>query len=142
MTPDFNGITEIDVPIYEANAYSFYTTYTPLPQWSFTDTATPEPTRTETYYIDVCPRLTLQGQQLPIEAVSLFSCLSKFMGTYPTDWDNHLQGISQRGYNMVHFTPLMIRGSSNSPYSIYDQLAFDDAVFPNGEQDVLSLIHI
>lgn len=140
LKPDFNGITEIDVAIHEANAYSFYTTYTPLPQWSFADVASPEPTRTSTYYIDVCPRLMLQGKQVPIEAVSLFSVLSKFMGEYPTDWDNHLQGISQRGYNMVHFTPLMIRGSSNSPYSIYDQLAFDSTVFPNGEEDVASMV--
>ncbi|KAF2854583.1 glycoside hydrolase family 133 protein [Plenodomus tracheiphilus IPT5] len=140
LKPDFNGITEIDVPIHEANAYSFYTTYTPLPQWSFTDVASPEPTRTPTYYIDVCPRLSLHGQQLPTEAVIVFSTLSKFMGSYPTDWDNHLRGISQRGYNMVHFTPLMIRGSSNSPYSIFDQLVFDDAVFPNGEKDVARMV--
>jgi hypothetical protein len=105
LQPDFNGITEIDVPIYEANAYSFYTTYTPLPQWSFTDVASPEPTRTPTYYIDVCPSLTLQDKQLPVEGVIIFSTLSKFMGTYPEDWENHLRGISQRGYNMVHFTP-------------------------------------
>lgn len=128
------------MPIYEANAFSFYTTYTPLPQWSFTDVAAPVPTRTPTYYIDVCPRLTLQGQQLPVESVIIFSCLSKFMGNYPTDWDNHLRGISQRGYNMVHFTPLMIRGDSNSPYSIYDQLHFDEAAFPNGEKDVTRMI--
>ncbi|KAL6708669.1 bifunctional 4-alpha-glucanotransferase/amylo-alpha-1,6-glucosidase [Coniothyrium glycines] len=140
LTPDFNGITEIDVPIYEANAYSFYTTYTPLPQWSFTDVASPKPTRTPTYYIDICPRLSLHGKQIPIEAIVVFSTLSKFMGSYPTDWDNHLRGISQRGYNMVHFTPLMIRGASNSPYSIYDQLAFDGAIFPNGEQDVATLV--
>lgn len=40
---------------------------------------------------------------------------------------------------MVHFTPLMQRGSSNSPYSIYDQLAFDEHDFPNGEADVANL---
>jgi glycogen debranching enzyme len=82
----------------------------------------------------------LQGQQLPVEGVIVFSTLSKFMGSYPADWDNHLRGISQRGYNMVHFTPLMIRGDSNSPYSIYDQLQFDTAVFPNGEQDVARMV--
>lgn len=140
LEPDFNGITQIDVPIFEANAYSFYTTYTPLPQWSFTDVAAPEPTRTPTYYIDVCPRLTLQGQPLPVEGVVLFSTLSKFMGEFPTDWDNHLRGISQRGYNMVHFTPLMVRGDSNSPYSIFNQLEFDPAVFPNGEKDVAGMV--
>ena len=30
---------------------------------------------------------------------------------------------------MVHFVPLQKRGSSNSPYSIYDQLSIDDDVF-------------
>jgi len=140
LKPDFNGSTEIDIPIYEANAYSFYTTYTPLPEWSFTDVTPTVPTQTPKYYIDVCPRLTLQGQQTPIESIVVFSVLSKFMGSYPADWDNHLRGISQRGYNMVHFTPLMIRGASNSPYSIYDQLQFDKAVFPNGEKDVAHLV--
>jgi glycogen debranching enzyme len=75
-----------------------------------------------------------------MEGVIVFSALSKFMGSYPTDWDNHLRGISQRGYNMVHFTPLTIRGESNSPYSIYDQLHFDDTVFPKGEADIATMV--
>jgi glycogen debranching enzyme len=62
------------------------------------------------------------------------------MGKYPSDWNNHLNGISQRGYNMVHFTPLMVRGESNSPYSIYDQVTFDPICFPNGEQDIKELV--
>lgn len=62
------------------------------------------------------------------------------MGEYPVDWDKHLHGISQRNYNMVHFTPLMQRGASNSPYSIYDQLSFDSALFPKGEADIASLV--
>jgi glycogen debranching enzyme len=140
LEPDFNGFTEIDIPIHEANAYSWYITYTPLPQWSFTDVAPTKPTQTPTHYFDVCPRLTLQGQQLPVESIVVCSILSKFMGNFPTDWDNHLRGLSQRGYNMVHFTPLNIRGSSNSPYSIYDQLGFDKAYFPNGESDIAGMV--
>ncbi|KAF1997991.1 glycoside hydrolase family 133 protein [Amniculicola lignicola CBS 123094] len=140
LKPDFNGFHEIDIPIHEPNAYSFYTTYRPLPEWSFTDVASPAPTQTDTYFIDVCPRLTLAGQQLPVESLNVFSCLSKFMGSYPADWDNHLRGISQRGYNMVHFTPLTIRGESNSPYSVYDQLHFDPAAFPHGEADVARMV--
>ena len=61
------------------------------------------------------------------------------MGNYPTDWERHLKGIGQREYNMVHFTPLMERGDSNSPYSIYDQLNFDPSSFPNGEKDVATM---
>lgn len=63
------------------------------------------------------------------------------MGKYPVDWKQHLSGISERGYNMVHFTPLQHRGASNSPYSIYDQLAWDLSVFPNGEIDVNDLLN-
>lgn len=42
---------------------------------------------------------------------------------------------------MVHFTPLLIRGASDSPYSIYDQLQFDQNFFPRGEQDIEDLIN-
>lgn len=73
-------------------------------------------------------------------ALSIFSIVSKFMGKYPKDWEKHLRGISDRGYNMVHFTPLQHRGVSNSPYSIYDQLAWDPECFPNGEADVKKLV--
>ena len=64
------------------------------------------------------------------------------MGKYPDDWDKHLRGIGQRGYNMVHFTPLSERGVSNSPYSIYDQLCFDHLYFPRGEEDVAQMVTI
>jgi glycogen debranching enzyme len=77
---------------------------------------------------------------MPLAALSIFSLISKFMGKYPTDWEKHLRGISERGYNMIHFTPLQHRGESNSPYSIYDQLAWDPECFPNGEADVKKLI--
>lgn len=85
------------------------------------------------------PALTLQGQSIPINALSLFSVVSKFMGNYPTDWNQHLRSISQRHYNMVHFTPLTMRGDSNSPYSVYDQLQFDKDIFQNGEKDIEEL---
>ena len=62
------------------------------------------------------------------------------MGKYPDDWEKHLNGIGQREYNMVHFTPLTERGASNSPYSIYDQLTFDPLCFPKGETDVATMI--
>ena len=41
---------------------------------------------------------------------------------------------------MIHFTPLQHRGSSNSPYSIFDQLAWDPKCFPSGEADIKRLI--
>ena len=62
------------------------------------------------------------------------------MGRYPDDWERHLEGIAQREYNMVHFTPLMKRGDSNSPYSMCDQMVFDELCFPKGEEDVATMI--
>ena len=84
--------------------------------------------------------MTLGEDILPLDSLSVFSVVSKFMGEYPADWNKHLRGIGQRGYNMVHFTPLMKRGISNSPYSIYDQLEFDPEYFPSGEDDVKDLV--
>ena len=137
---DFNRTLEIDIPIACAGAFSFYTTYTPLPDFSVHDAETPKPTRTPTYYVDIEPKLCLAGSSIPLDALGIFSVVSKFMGKYPQDWEKHLKGISARGYNMVHFTPLQQRGESNSPYSLFDQLAFDNEVFPGGEKDVSHMI--
>ncbi|KAK1757909.1 glucanotransferase domain of glycogen debranching enzyme-domain-containing protein [Echria macrotheca] len=147
LVPDFNRTLEISVPIYQAGAYAFYTTYAELPDLS--ETLAPKQTngasktktkRTSLYYIDVAPRLTLEGRPLPLPALSVFSTISKFMGKYPQDWERHLRGISDRGYNMVHFTPLQVRGASNSPYSLYDQLGWDSNCFPGGEKDVQKMV--
>ena len=62
------------------------------------------------------------------------------MGKYPEHWENHLEGIGRLSYNMVHFTPLMRRGESDSPYSICDQLTFDPQCFPKGEKDVADIV--
>ena len=140
LHPDFSQTLEIDIPVHVAGAFSFYTTYTPLPDFLKHDAAILTPTRTATHYIDVCPRLTLNGSPLALDALSVFSVISKFMGKYPTGWERHLLGIGQRGYNMVHFTPLMERGISNSPYSIQDQLGFDPQMFPKGENDVARMV--
>ncbi|OAQ97566.1 hypothetical protein LLEC1_01209 [Akanthomyces lecanii] len=142
LKPDFNRSIEISVPIYEAGAFAFYTTYAELPDLQTTLDASAKQSlkQTSTYYIDVAPRLTLDGRALPLPALSVFSIISKFMGRYPQDWETHLSGISARGYNMVHFTPLQVRGESDSPYSLYDQLGWDPACFPNGESDVKRMI--
>ncbi|KAJ5529493.1 hypothetical protein N7527_002886 [Penicillium freii] len=140
LQPNFNENIQIDIPVTSAGAFAFYTTFSPLPEFSVDEVPAPKPTQTPVHYIDVSPKLTLQGKDLPLNALSIFSVISKFMGQYPTDWDRHLRGIGQRNYNMVHFTPLMQRGASNSPYSIFDQLTFDSDFFPNGEDDVASLV--
>ena len=142
LQPDFNKTLTIDIAIHLAGAFAFYIAFTPLPDLSasLTNTSRLDPTRTDVYYIDVCPELKISNELIPLDSLSVFSVVSKFMGTYPDHWDKHLRGISQRNYNMVHFTPLSPRGWSNSPYSIYDQCKFDSAIFPKGEKDVADMI--
>ncbi|KAL5052147.1 hypothetical protein BDW71DRAFT_170264 [Aspergillus fruticulosus] len=137
---DFSRNIQIDVPVTCPGSFAYFVTYTPLPEFTITSSALVEPARTPTHYIDVAPRLSLAGQGISLNALSIFSVNSKFMGKYPEDWNRYLSSISRRKYNMVHFTPLMKRGASNSPYSIFDQLQFDDVAFPNGEEDVQKLI--
>ncbi|KAJ9423835.1 glucanotransferase domain of glycogen debranching enzyme-domain-containing protein [Fusarium oxysporum] len=130
LTPDFNRTLEISIPIYQPGAYAFYTTYAELPDLKKELENSSEQkenlNKTPLYYIDVAPRLKLDGRPLPLPALSIFS--------------RHLHGISDRGYNMIHFTPLQVRGVSNSPYSLYDQLGWDPACFPAGEEDVQKMV--
>ncbi|KAK8114759.1 Glycogen debranching enzyme [Apiospora kogelbergensis] len=144
LVPDFNRTIEISIPIHDPGAFAFYVTYAELPDLS-EDLGSDKLTKTEKkqtplYYIDVAPRLSLEGRPLPLPALSIFSVISKFMGKYPTYWERHLRGISSRGYNMIHFTPLQVRGKSNSPYSLYDQLGWDPVCFPNGEEDAKKMV--
>ncbi|KAL2759035.1 glycoside hydrolase family 13 protein [Sodiomyces alcalophilus JCM 7366] len=145
LIPDFNRTLEISIPIFQAGAYSFYTTYAELPDLA-SDLRVDGPAKstykeTPHYYIDVAPRLMLDGRPLPLPALSVFTVISKFMGEYPKDWERHLGGISDRGYNMIHFTPLQVRGASNSPFSLYDQLTWDPVCFPRGEKDVQEMVN-
>lgn len=141
--PNFTRDIEISIPIYLPGPYTYYVTYAALPELSEelkNASASEEKKQSPFYYIDVAPRLSLDGSPLPLSALSIFSVISKFMGKYPQDWEKHLAGISDRGYNMIHFTPLQVRGDSNSPYSLYDQLSWDPTCFPAGEQDIEKLV--
>ncbi|KAI1872826.1 uncharacterized protein JN550_003700 [Neoarthrinium moseri] len=144
LVPDFNRTIEISIPVYDAGAFAYYVTYAELPELSgeldSKQLASTEKKKSQLYYIDVAPKLSLDGRPLPLPALSIFSVISKFMGKYPTDWERHLRGISDRGYNMIHFTPLQVRGASNSPYSLYDQLGWDPDCFPKGEPDVQKMV--
>ncbi|KAL4948978.1 hypothetical protein BDW69DRAFT_188767 [Aspergillus filifer] len=141
LSPHFSKNIQIDVPVTCPGSFAYYVTYSPLPEFTLSSSSIPsEPAKTPTHYIDVAPKLSLGNQTIPLNALSIFSVHAKFMGKYPEDWNKYLSSISRRKYNMVHFTPLMKRGVSNSPYSIFDQLQFDDTAFPNGEKDVQELI--
>lgn len=96
-------------------------------------------TSSRKYYFTVNCGFKLNDKPLPLNSLQIESVISKWMGPVDT-WDKKLAAIKNKGYNMVHFTPLQSRGSSNSPYSIHDQLCWDPVCFPNGEDDVKKLV--
>ncbi|CAH7670497.1 amylo-1,6-glucosidase [Phakopsora pachyrhizi] len=65
---------------------------------------------------------------VPLDGLVVQTVIAKWMGRL-SQWPAHLDTIRDRGYNMIHFTPLQQRGESGSPYSIYDQLRFDPGLF-------------
>ncbi|KAL0096646.1 glycogen debranching enzyme [Phycomyces blakesleeanus] len=78
------------------------------------------------------PRLTIETKDgkkpLPLDALMALSVVPKWMGPV-TEWKKQLDMIHSGGYNMIHFVPMQKRGSSDSPYSISNQLAFADDLF-------------
>lgn len=65
---------------------------------------------------------------LPLDGISMITLVSKWMGPV-SGWRKHFQEANDRGYNMIHWTPIQERGESDSPYSIRNQLAYDPAMF-------------
>lgn len=94
---------------------------------------------TKKFYFIVSAGFKLDGQPLSLNSLNIESVISKWMGPVDT-WKEKLGLIKDKGYNMIHFTPLQQRGSSNSPYSIFDQLVFDPECFPNGQKDIEELV--
>lgn len=118
----FHQDASVLVPIYSTGPFSYYITYT----------AGGEEKCTPTFYFTVPPQLCLNGAYLPFNAINIQTVVSKFAGPLK-DWDNLFAYVAEKGYNMIHFTPLQHRGVSNSPYSIYDQLNFDPTLFDSND---------
>ena len=64
---------------------------------------------------------------LPLSGLVILTVVSKWMGPI-TEWRKHFEEACQRGYNMLHWTPLQERGESGSPYSIRDQMKCDPSL--------------
>ncbi|GAA6000015.1 bifunctional 4-alpha-glucanotransferase/amylo-alpha-1,6-glucosidase [Rhodotorula paludigena] len=145
LPQDFSKPFEIDLPITSAGAFSYFVEY---------DAASGERTRSEPGYFVVDPLLSLPSRtpildptthavlpvgkggvvqrddlvNLPLDGLVIQTVIAKWMGTL-AEWAPHLDLMRDRGYNMIHYTPLQQRGASNSPYSIYDQNEFSDDLF-------------
>lgn len=59
--------------------------------------------------------------------------ITKLLGPL-SEWKEKLQVAKQTGYNMLHFTPIQQLGSSQSAYSISNQMKIDSSYLPTNYQ--------
>lgn len=100
-------------------------------QYKVEYTVNKEKTVSNIGYVIAEPRIALpknKKELLPLDGLTILSMVPKWMGPI-TEWQKLIEETEYAGYNMIHFVPLQKRGDSNSPYSIADQLTFDDDVF-------------
>lgn len=127
LSTSFTKDTTIRVPIYSPGPYNLYIEYENEEQ---------EKVKTPDHYFVVPPNLMVNDKYVPFNAINIQTVVSKWAG--PLDnWDKLFRYINEKGYDMIHFTPLQERGLSNSPYSIRDQLRFDPNLFKDTESAIL-----
>ncbi|CCK71060.1 bifunctional 4-alpha-glucanotransferase/amylo-alpha-1,6-glucosidase KNAG_0F03960 [Huiozyma naganishii CBS 8797] len=126
----FHKDDQVDIPVYKPGPYCFYLSFRNLHE---------ELETTRKFYFVVLPVMKINGRFLQLNSIAMQSVISKWMGPQLSDWDKVFEKVSNKKYNMVHFTPLQYRGESNSPYSIFDQLQFDPEIF-KGDEDVAKMV--
>ncbi|ODV93555.1 hypothetical protein PACTADRAFT_19024 [Pachysolen tannophilus NRRL Y-2460] len=127
----FDKDYSFDIPIFKPGAYCYYVSYYSIKNDVEGSQAL---ITTRKFYINVPPSLEINKKSLPLNSINLQSMVSKWMGSELSDWNKYFSLVKEKGYNMIHFTPLQHRGQSDSPYSIYDQLKFDPNIFENNDQ--------
>jgi len=65
---------------------------------------------------------------LPLDGLAILTVVSKWMGPLKS-WREHFSEAKERGYTMLHYTPLQERGESNSPYSVKNQMRYHPTLF-------------
>ncbi|KAI0057454.1 glycoside hydrolase family 13 protein [Artomyces pyxidatus] len=145
LPTDFSKPIEIDLPISHAGAFAYWVEYDGEKQgervtgrqgYINIDPILRTKARAPILSPDLQPLLPSNGGaaikdeivQLPLSGISLLSTVSKWMGPV-SKWPEFFGEARDRGYNMLHWTPLQERGQSDSPYSIKDQLAYEPSMF-------------
>ena len=62
-----------------------------------------------------------KNEQYTMDCLQCQSVLAESLGPFD-EWEGRLYVAKATGYNLVHFTPIQALGTSNSAYSIRDQL--------------------
>ncbi|CAG8588637.1 10334_t:CDS:10, partial [Racocetra persica] len=137
----FSKPLHVDITIKRSGAFEFYAEYkeSQTNSKNFDETVK---TSKRCYFtvdpiLEMVPRYRILSSEpisyesritIPLDGIVIQSVLPKLLGPF-SQWDEHIKNISDLGYNMIHFLPMQSRGISNSPYSIFDQLAFSDDLF-------------
>ncbi|KAI0704297.1 glycoside hydrolase family 13 protein [Cytidiella melzeri] len=142
LPTDFSKPIHIDLPISHAGAFCYWVEYD--------GDASGSRTKGREGYFNIDPilrtkaRSPIIGQDatvsekggailsdsvnLPLDGLAILTLVSKWMGPL-SKWRDYLAEASERGYNMIHYTPLQERGESDSPYSIRNQLVYEPSMF-------------
>jgi glycogen debranching enzyme len=126
LPTNFSKPIHVDLPISHAGAFCYWVEY---------DGAEHGAGRVKGRegYFNIDPIMrTKGGKTLPLDALSILTVVSKWMGPLSA-WADHYSEASERGYTMLHYTPLQHRGESDSPYSIQNQHAYDPTLFGGGK---------
>ncbi|KAF8159702.1 glycoside hydrolase family 13 protein [Crassisporium funariophilum] len=143
LPQNFSKPVQVDLPISHAGAFVYWVEY---------DGANGERVQGRSGYFNIDPILKIKARtsildeklqvlpptegavikdeyvNLPLDGLSILTVVSKWMGPME-DWTKHFAEAKDRGYTMLHYTPLQERGESDSPYSIRSQMKYDPSLF-------------
>ena len=144
LPTNFSKPIQVDLPISHAGAFVYWVEYDGKPGerikgregYFNIDPILRTKARTPILSSDLTPVLPASGGavikdeyvNLPLDGLSIITVVSKWMGPL-SGWREYFAEASDRGYTMLHWTPLQERGESDSPYSIRDQMAYDPSIF-------------
>ena len=143
LPQDFSKPVQVDLPISHAGAFVYWVEY---------DGDNGERLKGRSGYFNIDPILKIKARtpildndlhvlpptkggvlkedlvNLPLDGLSILTVVSKWMGPLE-DWQKHFAEAKERGYTMLHYTPLQERGESDSPYSIRNQHKYEPSLF-------------
>ncbi|CAA7267401.1 unnamed protein product [Cyclocybe aegerita] len=143
LPQDFSKPIQVDLPISHAGAFVYWVEY---------DGSPGERIKGRSGYFNIDPILKIKERtpildsnlhvlppnkgailkndyvNLPLDGLAILTVVSKWMGPL-NNWSKHFAEAKERGYTMLHYTPLQERGESDSPYSIRNQLKYDASLF-------------
>ncbi|KAF9525972.1 glycoside hydrolase family 13 protein [Crepidotus variabilis] len=143
LPQDFSKPVQVDLPISHAGAFLYWIEYDGPSGERITGRSgyfNIDPilrTKARTPILDKDLQVLPKGKgaivkdeyvNLPLDGLSILTVVSKWMGPL-TDWRRHFEEAKDRGYTMLHYTPLQERGESDSPYSIRSQTKYDPQLF-------------